>query len=413
MEPYKVFADRIGGAKFGLSLPGHKFAMIKEARDAFVQQHPDVKVIDLGIGEPDECAPEKIARRLYEEARLKENRIYADNGIFAFKEAAARYLKRLLGLDFDPQTEINHCIGSKSALAALPLAFINPGDTVVATVPGYPVFPNMAGWLGGKVINLKLQPANNYLPDLNELQSVARSTRPKVVLLNYPNNPSGAVANLDFYKEVVAFAHRYHFVLVQDAAYADFVYEGGFCSPLQVEGGREVTIEVYSLSKSYNMQGYRLGFVVSSPPLLKAFAYVKNHLDSGQFIAIQKAGIEALDCSADCIELNRLKYRRRMERVVDILNKAGLKAQPSPGTFYLYVPVPSEWHSLRFESGESWSRYLMSQLGIVTIPWDDAGAYVRLAMTFETGTPDFSSEEEVFQALEKRLTSNLNREALA
>ncbi len=402
-DSQKLFAERIGGLQFGKVQQTFKFTLIDNAKKDFIRKNPSVKVIDMGVGEPEELPPPSVIETLFREAKDRENRIYPCNGTQEFKEACARYLKRLIGKDFDASTEIVHCIGSKAALAQVPLAFVNPGDTVVATAPGYPVLPKVCTWLGGEVVNLKLTQANKFLPDLAEFENLLKQTPIKMLLLNYPNNPTGAVCSLDFYKRVVALAHQYNFVLIQDAAYADMVHEGEFCSPLQVDGGKDVTLELYSLSKSYNMQGYRLGFVAGGAPLLKAYALVKDNTDNGQFIAIQKAGVHALEACGDFLAANCEKYRRRLTRTVDILRRAGLAAESAPSTFYLYVPVPQEFQGQSFKNAQEFTDFLIAKFGLISVPWEEAGAYVRLSMTFEIGTKDFADEEAVFAALEERL----------
>lgn len=403
MDVQQLFAKRIGGVEFGRVQQTFKFTLIDNAKRAFIQQHPQVKVIDMGVGEPEEIAPEFVIERLAAEARIKENRIYPCNGITEFQEAATRYIRRHVGIDVDPRTEIMHCIGTKAALAQIPLAFVNPGDVVVATAPGYPVLQCVCRWLGAEVRSLKLTQRNNFLPDLGELETLVKTTPIKLLLLNYPNNPTGAVATREFFQRVVGLAHQFGFLIVQDAAYADFVFQGEYQSPLQVEGGRDVCLELYSLSKSYNMQGYRLGFVAGAAPLVKAFALVKDNTDNGQFIAIQKAGVEVLDRGAGFLESNRDKYRRRLNRTAGILSKAGIQCEASPGTFYLYVPVPEQFQGRRYETAQAMADDLITRFGLITVPWDDAGPHLRFSMTFEVGIKDFADEEAVFAALESRL----------
>jgi LL-diaminopimelate aminotransferase len=403
MNHQKLFADRIGGEQFGKIQQTFKFTLIDNAKKALQKEKPDVKIIDLGVGEPEERASDNIIKRLYEESLIKENRIYPCNGTDDFKFAAKRYLKKLLDLDFDAQTEIVHCMGMKNALAQAPLAFINTGDDVITTSPGYPVLGTMSKWLGANVHSLKLTEQNKYLPDLNEIEDIAKNGKTKILLLNYPNNPTGAVATLDFYERVVALAHKYNFIIIQDAAYADHVYEGKYISPMQVSGGRDVTIEMYSLSKGYNMQGFRLGFVVSNPTLLKAFALVKDNTDNGQFIAIQKAGVEALDNSEQFRAKIKEKYCSRMQNISNIFREAGIKASPAPGTFYLYFPVPEEFHGNKFKTAQEFTNFLISNYGIITVPWDEAGPHLRCSMTFEIGNKDFKDENSVYQELKVRI----------
>jgi LL-diaminopimelate aminotransferase len=404
-DPYAAFANRIGGNQFGKVQRVFKFTLIDNAKKDFIRRNPTVKVIDMGVGEPEELPPPFVIDTLHREASLIENRIYPNNGTAPFKEAAARYLKRLTGADFDPATEIVHCIGTKSALAQIPYAFINPGDSVVTTAPGYPVLPTVVQWLGGTVHNLALRAANKFLPDRNELIDAITTHRPKILLLNYPNNPTGALAPASFYSEIIELAHKHNFVIVQDAAYADLVYGEPYVSPLALPGGREVTLELFSLSKSYNMQGYRIGFVASSPLLLKAYALVKDNTDNGQFIAVQKAGAKALDEGGAFLEQQRQKYQRRLTRVAKALGSIGLTVTPSPGSFYLYLSVPKQFGGQAITSAQEFTTLLIEKYGIITVPWEEAGPHIRLSMTFEVGNRDFKSEEEVLSAFEKRLTT--------
>jgi LL-diaminopimelate aminotransferase len=403
MDVQKLFAERIGGEQFGKVKQTFKFTLINNAKMEFIASNPGVKVIDMGVGEPEENTDPSFIETLFAEAKRKENRIYPCNGILEFQEAASRYLSREFGIALDPKTEVMHCVGTKTALAQIPLAFINPGDKVIATVPGYPVLPRVAEWLGAKVLSVPLETKNKFLPDLQQFEDLVRRERPKLVLLNYPNNPTGGVATGDFFARMVGLAHEYAFLIVQDAAYADFVFDGKFVSPLHIEGGKEVSLELYSLSKSYNMQGYRLGFVAGGSQLVKAFALVKDNTDNGQFIAIQKAGGYALDRGQEFLSANREKYRRRLERAASILSKAGIEARRSPGTFYLYVDVPGSFRGVRCDSAQAMADLLISRCGLITVPWEEAGPCLRFSMTFEVGNKDFANENEVFEALENRL----------
>jgi LL-diaminopimelate aminotransferase len=403
MDIQQLFAKRIGGQQFGKVQQTFKFTLINNAKLAFIAKNPTIKVIDMGVGEPEEIPSERIIATLEREARLKENRIYPCNGILQFQESAARYLERDFGIAVDPETEVMHCVGTKTALAQIPLAFVDPGDAVIATIPGYPVLPKVAGWLGGRVFNLPLEAKYGFLPEMVEFEELVRRERPKLVLLNYPNNPTGAAATLDFFQRVVALAHEYSFLIVQDAAYADYVFEGKFVSPLLIQGGKDVTLELYSLSKSYNMQGYRLGFVAGGAALVKAFALVKDNTDNGQFIAIQRAGMYALDSGHDFLCANRNKYKRRLERVTAILNMAGIEARVSASTFYLYVKVPEIYKGEVIKSAQHMADILISRHGLITVPWDEAGSYLRFSMTFEVGNQDFANEEDVLRTLENRL----------
>lgn len=403
MDVQKLFADRIGGEQFGKVKQTFKFTLINNAKLDFIAKNPTVKVIDMGVGEPEETPDPSIVERLFEEAQRKENRIYPCNGILEFQESASRYLERDFSIKLDPKTEIMHCVGTKTALAQIPLAFVNPGDAVISTAPGYPVLPRMTEWLGARMFSVPLESRHNFLPNMVDFEQLVRRERPKLVLLNYPNNPTGGVATEEFFARMVALAHEYSFLIVQDAAYADFVFNGKFISPLHIAGGKDVTLELYSLSKSYNMQGYRLGFVAGGAALVKAFALIKDNTDNGQFIAIQKAGIHALDGCQTFLAANKEKYGRRLRRVADILSRAGIPSKPSPGTFYLYVDAPKEFRGVNIENAQAMADLLISRYGLITVPWEEAGPCLRFSMTFEVGNRDFASEDEVFQALESRL----------
>jgi len=405
MDLQQLFAERVGGVQFGKVNKTFKFTLIDNAKKAFLRDYPTVKLIDMGVGEPEERAADQIIERLTKAAADKKNRIYPNNGTLPFKQAAARYLERLCGVHCDPEKEILHCVGTKTALAQIPLAFLNPGDCIISTKPGYPVMPTIAGWLGAHVHAVPLHREHKFLPDLNELESIAKQERPKLLLLNYPNNPTGGIMNAEFCKAAIGLAHKYNFVIVQDAAYADFVFDSVYQSFLSHPGGKECAIELYSLSKSYNMQGYRLGFVVSNATLLSAYAVAKDNTDNGQFIAIQMAGVEALDNGAAQLNANREKYRRRLNHVSQILRDAGLDAESSPGSFYLYVPVPKTFHGLSFESAQSFTDYLINKLGVVSVPWEEAGPHIRLSMTFEVGNEHFANEDEVLSTLGARIKS--------
>ena len=290
----ELFAERIGGNQYGKSTAIYKFEKIKRAKKAAKEAKPDVDLIDMGVGEPDEMAFPIVVKALQDAAAQPENRGYADNGGDDFKAAAAQYMSAVFGVsDIDPTTEVVHSIGSKTALSMIPACFINPGDVVLMTSPGYPVLGTHAKYLGGEVYNMPLKEENNFLPELDAVPTdvVAKA---KIMVLNYPNNPTGASATLEFFEKAIAFAKANHLIILQDAAYSSLIFEGSPISIFQVEGAKDVAIELHSLSKSYNMTGWRIGFVVGNPLVVQAYADMKDNSDSGQFLAIQKAGAVAL-----------------------------------------------------------------------------------------------------------------------
>lgn len=394
------FANRIGGANYGKDTAIYKFEKIKRAKAAAKQEHPGTELIDMGVGEPDEMADAGIVAKLAEEAGKRENRGYADNGIPEFKEAAVRYLKNVFGVEgIDAATEVLHSIGSKPALAMLPSCFINPGDITIMTVPGYPVLGTHTKYLGGEVYNVELKKENGFLPDLSSIpEDIAR--RAKLLYLNYPNNPTGASATVEFFTEVVEWARKYGVVVVHDAPYAALTYDGlKPLSFLSVPGAKDVGVELHSLSKSYNMTGWRIGFIAGNPLVVKAFGDVKDNNDSGQFIAIQKAAAYGLD-NPQITEKIADKYSRRHNMLVDVLNGLGFTAEKPKGSFFLYVEAPKGVKGgRRFESGEDFSQYLIREKLISTVPWDDAGHFVRFSVTFIA-----DGEEE-----EKRVISEIRR----
>ena len=401
-DPYfqTLFADRIGGANYGKGTDIYKFEKIKRAKRKALAEHPDRQLLDFGIGENDEMAPGSVRRRMAEEIHKPENRGYADNGIAEFKEAAARFMRRHFGVQLDPAAEVNHCIGSKTALAMLPACFINPGDVTLMTVPGYPVAGTHTRYYGGTVFKLPLIPENDFLPDLD---SIPRDVldKAKLLVLNYPNSPTGKVATPAFYERVVEFARAHRIVVVQDAAHIMLTFEGEPLSFLSVPGAKDVGVEVHSLSKGFNMIGWRIGWVCGQERLVRAFADVKDNCDSGQFIAIQRAAAAALD--DDSIPaMVREKYRRRMQKLVETLAACGFECRMPGGSYFLYTPAPrGAAGGATFDSAEAASQYLITEHSIVTVPWDDAGAFLRFSVTYEA--PDEAAEDALMDETKARL----------
>ena len=396
-----IFSERIGGSGFGKDTKIYKFEKIKRAKAAARVAHPKTELLDFGVGEPDEMAPNVVVEALRIEAGKAENRGYADNGIQELKEGAVRYMERVYGVKgLDPVKEVIHSIGSKPALAMLPDAFINSGDVTLMTVPGYPVLALHTRWCGGDVVNLPLTEEKGFLPDLDSVPGDVLK-KAKLLYLNYPNNPTGAGATVDFFKKVVDFAHKNGIVVVHDAAYGALAYNGKPLSFLSVDGARDVGIELHSFSKAYNMTGWRLAFVVGNEKIVSAFANVKDNYDSGQFIAIQKAGIYALD-HPEITERIGVKYKRRLELMVKTLSSVGFKARVPDGTFYLYVPSPKGAKGgVKFESAEDAAGFLIRESLISTVPWTDAGDYLRFSATFSAKGED--DEVRVVGEMKERL----------
>jgi LL-diaminopimelate aminotransferase len=401
-----LFAERIGGSQYGKSQAIYKFEKIKRAKRAAMAANPGAEIIDLGVGEPDEMAFPDVVDKLCAEARKPENRGYADNGDAVLKAAAARYLERVCGVPgINPETEIVHSIGSKAALSILPAVLINPGDYVLMTVPGYPVFGTHAKYLGGRVHNLPLTEASRFLPDLESVPPDVLK-QAKVLVLNYPNNPTGASATPEFFTAVVAFAKKHKLVVIHDAAYAALVFEGRPLSFLATPGAKEVGVELHSASKSFNMTGWRCGFVTGNELLVRAYGDVKDNTDSGQFLAIQHATAHGLD-HPEITEKIAAKYSRRMDALVAVLTKAGFNARKPRGSFFLYVKAPKAAVSKTgartdFRSAEEISQWLITEKLISTVPWDDVGAYLRFSVTF--AAPTVTDEARIVGTIAERLS---------
>jgi LL-diaminopimelate aminotransferase len=407
-DPYfqTLFADRIGGANYGKGTAIYKFEKIKRAKRRALAEHPERTLLDFGIGENDEMAPEIVRRRMVEEINKPENRGYADNGIPAFREAAARFMQREFGVALDPATELNPCIGSKNALAMLPACFINPGDVTLMTVPGYPVAGTHTSYYGGVVYKLPLTAENDFLPDLESVPADVRH-KAKLLVLNYPNSPTGRTAPPEFYERAIAFARKHEIVIIQDAAHAMLSYDRPPNSFLSIPGARDVGVEVHSMSKAFDMIGWRMGWVCGHERIVSAFANVKDNFDSGQFIAIQKAAIAALD-EPSIPQRTRAKYERRLRKLVTMLQRCGFQCKMPGGTYFLYVPAPRGFaHGgpgrgrVDFENAEACSQYLITEQSVCTVPWDDAGPFLRFSTTYEAA--DEAAEDALMAEAEQRL----------
>jgi LL-diaminopimelate aminotransferase len=376
----ELFADRIGGANYGKGTEIYKFEKIKRAKRAAIAAHPERVLLDFGIGENDDMADPLVRDVAKREIDKLENRGYADNGIAAFKESAANFMKKVFNVTLDAEKEVNHAIGSKPALAMIPAAFINPGDITLMTVPGYPVAGTHTKYYGGKVHDLPLLEQNSFYPDLDGIPDDVKK-KAKLLVINYPNSPTGAIATRDFYKRVIDFAHKNKIVVVQDAAHSLLSYGDPPLSFLQMDGAKEVGVEIHSMSKGFNMIGWRMAFVAGHPKIVQAFADVKDNSDSGQFMAIQQAAKAALD-HPELGDRIRAKYHRRLKKLVDALNKVGFTAKMPGGTYFLYAKAPKGCGDRSFANGEEASQFLIGEQSVICVPWDNAGAYLRFSVTY-------------------------------
>ncbi len=397
----RLFAGRLGGGNFGKGDEIYKFEKIKRAKRAAVAANPGVEMIDMGVGEPDWMADKIVVDELSAQAAKPENRGYTDNGIAEFKEAAAKYMEKVYGVrGLDPATQVNHAIGSKPALAMMPAVFINPGDVTLMTVPGYPVMGTHTEYYGGEVYNMPLNRSAGFLPEL-DLVPEEKLAKAKMLYINYPNNPTGATATAKFFDKVVSFAKKHNLVVVQDAAYGALVYGQKPLSFLSVDGGAEVGVEVHSLSKAFNMTGWRLAFVAGNRLVVSGFAQVKDNCDSGQFAAIQRAGIAALN-DTSITDRTVAKYERRLKAMVAALRGVGFDARVPGGTFYLFVPAPKGIRGgARFANAEECGQFLIREKLISTVPEDMVGNFLRFSCTFVAR--DEADEKRVLDLMARRL----------
>ena len=396
----RLISERLGGINFGLDTTTYKFEKIKRAKAQLKKRNPEVKLIDMGVGEPDSAADKKVVKILSIESGKVENRYYADNGILEFKVSACKYLESVYKVKgLDPERNIIHGIGSKPILAMIPICIINPGDYVLMTTPGYPILGTYTKYLGGKVYDLELKEENNFFPDLNNIPEEILK-KAKILYINYPNNPTGQTATEEFFKEVVQFAKKNEILVVHDAAYAAVTFDGYEpLSFLSVEGAIDVGVEIHSLSKAFNMTGWRLAFIAGNEKVVKAYGAVKDNTDSGQFRAIQKAGIYAME-HTDITKKTCEKYSRRFDLLVKALEEVGFTAKKPKGTFYCYVKAPIGAGNIRFENAEEAAEFLIINAAISTVPWDEVGAYLRFSVTFEVLE---ETEEDIINEVKDRL----------
>ena len=341
-----------------------------------------VDVIDLGVGDPDLPTPSHIVEAAAEAVKKPENHHYPSSvGMRAFREAAASWFERRFGVRLDPEKEVVTLIGSKEGIAHFPLAFVNPGDVVLVPTPAYPVYHIGTLFAGGETYYLPLLPENNFLPDLEGIPGEVLS-RAKILWLNYPNNPTAAVADREFFAKVVAFARKHNLIVAHDAAYTELYYDD-FRPPsiLEVEGAREVAIEFHSLSKTYCMTGWRIAFAVGNEALVSGLTKVKNNVDSGAFQAVQEAGIAALSGDQACVEEFRRIFKERRDVVVEGLKKLGFEVKPPKATFYVWAKVPEGFSSADFAAK------LLQEAGIVVTPGNGFGepgeGFFRIALTVD------------------------------
>lgn len=377
------------------SLPPYLFAGIE--RKIARRRAAGADVISLGIGDPDLPTPQHIVDALVQGAQDPATHQYPSNlGELAFREAVAGYYGRRFGVELDVATEVVPLLGAKEGIAHLCMALLDPGDVALAADPGYPVYVTGPMLADGVPVAVPLVPELGFQPDLEAIDPAVLE-KARMIYVCYPNNPTGAVITDDFFCRLVAFGREHDVIIVHDNAYGDITFDG-YVAPsfLETPGAKEVGVEVFSLSKSYNMTGWRCGAIVGNPDVLDAYWRLKTNMDSGMFGAVQRAGAAALNGSQDCVREMCGVYQRRRDLLVEALRRIGMHVEPPKGTIYLWVPVPEG-----FTSG-SFAERVLEQADVVITPGAAYGAsgegYVRMSLT----VPDDRLHEAV-QRIEERV----------
>ena len=367
-----TYAERIR------TLPPYLFAAIDEMKQAAIARGVDI--INLGIGDPDLPTPAPILERMQQAVTDPQHHQYpSSSGMLSFRTAVAGWYQRRFNVTPDPKSEVVTLIGSKEGIGHVPMAFIDPGDVVLVPSPGYPVYPVSASFAGGMAHEMPLLKQNGFLPDLDAIPpDVARKA--KLMFLNSPNNPTSVIADTAFFSRVIAFAKEHHVIVCHDAAYSEIFYDGQRPSSfLEAEGAMDVGIEFHSLSKTFNMTGWRIGFAVGRAEVIAGLSQIKSNMDSGQFQAVQEAGITALESDDRLTAGLRDIYQERRDVLVAGLRNLGLEFDTPSATFYVWIEVPKGYTSASFTA------HLLEKAGIVTTPGNGFGApgegYIRMALT--------------------------------
>jgi LL-diaminopimelate aminotransferase len=372
------------------TLPPYLFAAIDKMKQAAIARGVDI--INLGIGDPDLPTPAPIVDSLAQAAKNPKHHQYPSyEGMLSFRKAVAEWYHRRFQVKLDPADEVLTLIGSKEGIGHIHLAFVNPGDVVLVPSPGYPVYPVGTSFCGGLSHIMPLTKANGFIPDLSAIpKDVARKA--KLMWLNSPNNPTSVVMTKDYFKRVVDFAKEHQVIVCHDAAYSEIYYDGKRpASFMEVDGAKDVGVEFHSLSKTYNMTGWRLGFVVGNKEVLAGLGKVKSNLDSGVFEAVQAAGITALGLDDAITDGIRKTYQERRDTLIPGLKKLGLELDAPAAAFYVWVTIPRGYTSAAFTA------YLLENAGIVTTPGNGFGdpgeGYIRMTVC--------TSKERLAEAVER------------
>ncbi len=362
-------------------LPPYLFAEIDAAKRKARAEGRNI--IDLGVGDPDIATPSFVVEKLYEAAKDSKNHRYAlDQGMPEFRHAIAEWYKNRFNVGLDPEKEVLPLIGSKEGIAHMPVAFLDKGDNVLVPDPCYPPYRNATILADGKPQIMPLRNSNGFLPELEAINPKI-AEKSKLMFLNYPNNPTSAVADRSFYERVVEFANKYNTIICHDAAYSEIAFDGYKpLSFLEIPGSKEVGVEFHSLSKTFNMTGWRIGWVCGNRDVVSALAKVKSNIDSGIFQAIQIAGISALKDGAPVVEQNKKVYSERVQVFVEGLKNIGWKIDKPKATFYVWAKIPK-----KAKSSIEFAKILFDRANIVATPGVGLGkhgeSYVRFAMTVD------------------------------
>jgi len=365
------------------SLPPYLFAEIDRVKNEV--QAKGMDIISLGIGDPDLPTPDFIVQALADAAKKPENHQYPSYvGLLEFRRAVAAWYKERFGVSADPGSEVIGLIGSKEGIAHFPLAFVDPGDLVLVCTPNYPVYNIAVNFAGGEVEFVPLLEENDFLPDLDAIPD-ATWEKAKIIFLNYPNNPTAATASRDFFERLIAKAKAFNVIVAHDAPYTEIYYDEANkpLSILEIPGAKDVAIEFHSLSKTYNMTGWRVGMALGNEKLVHGLGKVKENIDSGIFQAVQEAGIIALEKGEPHAQKFRAIYKERRDAVIRALAKAGIECRVPDAAFYIWAKTPKGFTSEKFVTE------LLQKTGVVVTPGNGFGGpgqgYFRISLTVDTG----------------------------
>jgi LL-diaminopimelate aminotransferase len=360
------------------NLPPYLFATIDKIKQEALAKGVDL--IDMSIGDPDIPTPKHIVDAMKKAVENPAHHRYPSyEGMLPFREAVSDWYKKRFNVSLNPGDEVLSLIGSKEGIGHIPLAFVNPGDIVLVPTPGYPVYPVGTSFAGGESYFMPLKEENNFLPDLKAIPEAVLN-KAKLMFINYPNNPTSVSASEDFYKEVVSLAEKYNIIVCHDAAYSEVYYDNQKpLSFLEIKGAKDVGIEFHSLSKTYNMTGWRIGFAVGNKDILAGLGKIKTNLDSGVFQAVQEASITALQTDDKILSKIREIYQERRDILYTGLKQLGMNLIKPKATFYLWAKTPSGFDSLGFVM------HLLNKTGVLTTPGNGFGkygeGYIRFALT--------------------------------